>query len=90
MGDLSQIMPAIHPYAGGATGTSHGVDYMVQDYDQAVIDPAKAMVGTVIDLLSGDATRARDLLAKSRPNLTKKQYLALQQSRLSEELYQGE
>ena len=90
MGDLSQIMPAIHPYAGGATGTSHGVDYMVQDYDQAVIDPAKAMVGTVIDLLSGDAARARDLLAENRSNMTKKEYLALQESRLSEELYEGE
>ena len=26
MGDLSMIMPVIHPYAGGAVGTSHGKD----------------------------------------------------------------
>ena len=27
MGDLSSIMPVVHPYAGGAVGNSHGCDY---------------------------------------------------------------
>ena len=53
MGDLSQIMPVIHPYTMAATGGGHGVDYLIQDYVQAVINPAKAMAMTVIDLLAG-------------------------------------
>jgi metal-dependent amidase/aminoacylase/carboxypeptidase family protein len=89
MGDLSQVMPAIHPYTGAASGTGHGADYLIQDYDQAVIAPAKAMAMTAIDLLAGDAEKAKEVLAKSPPRMTRDQYLALQDRRLSEELYEG-
>ena len=90
MGDLSQIMPAIHPYTGGATGLGHGVDYLIKDYDQAVIKPAKAVAMSVIDLLSADASRAKEVIARSRPRMTKKEYLRLQEKRMAEELYVGE
>ena len=90
MGDLSQIMPVIHPYTRAATGTGHGTDYVIQDYEQAVINPAKAMAMSVIDLLYGDAERAKETLANSPPNMSKDQYLALQDSRLVEEVYVGE
>ena len=89
MGDLSQIMPVIHPYTGAATGTGHGADYLVQDYEQAVVRPAKAMAMTVIDLLAGDGEKAKEVLDKSPPQMTKRQYLGLQDRRLSEELYEG-
>ena len=89
MGDLSQIMPAIHPYTGGAKGTGHGADYMVRDYEQAVINPAKAMAMTVIDLLARDGGRAKQVLARSTPRMSKKEYLRLQKARFAEELYEG-
>ncbi len=89
MGDLSQIMPVVHPYVGGAVGKGHGKDYMIQDYDTAVINPAKAMATTVIDLLSGGAARAKEVLSNSKPVMTKKQYLSFQNSRLREEMYEG-
>jgi hypothetical protein len=89
MGDLSQIMPVIHPYTTAATGTGHGADYLIQDYVQAVINPAKVMAMSVIDLLAEDAAKAREVLATSSPNMSKQQYLALQDSRLTEELYEG-
>ena len=89
MGDLSQIMPAIHPYTGGATGTGHGVDFRVTDHEQAVIRPAKAMAMTVIDLLADGAPKARQVVAESPPRMSTEQYLRLQNSRLTEELYEG-
>ena len=89
MGDLSQIIPAVHPYAGGTVGNGHGVDYLVDDYEKAVVNPAKLMAMAVIDLLSNDAARAKEVIAESRPPMTKKQYLKLQESRLTEELYDG-
>jgi len=89
MGDLSQIMPVIHPYTGAATGNGHGTDYLVHDYEQAVINPAKAMAMMVIDLLAGDAAKARGVLAQSPPTMSKDEYLSLQSQRLSEELYEG-
>ncbi len=87
MGDLSQLMPAVHPYTAAAVGSGHSVDYVVKDYVQAVINPAKAMAMTVIDLLGDDAQAAKRIIAESPPTMTKSQYLAFQNSRLSEELY---
>ena len=51
MGDVSQLMPVIHPYVVAATGNGHGIDYVVQDYELGVLTGAKAMAMTVIDLL---------------------------------------
>ena len=31
MGDLSQILPIIHPRSGGAEGTGHGNNYFIKD-----------------------------------------------------------
>jgi amidohydrolase len=89
MGDLSQIMPVIHPYTTAATGAGHGTDYIIQDYVQAVVNPAKAMAMTVIDLLAGEAEKAKEVIATSPPRLSKQQYLDLQDARLTEELYEG-
>jgi metal-dependent amidase/aminoacylase/carboxypeptidase family protein len=41
MGDLSTIMPVVHPYAGGATGTGHGKDFYIVDPEAACITNAK-------------------------------------------------
>ena len=77
MGDVSQILPAIHPYAGGATGTGHGADYVIEDYTLAVINPAKAMAMTVVDLLADGAAGAKEVVAKAKLPLTKDAYLKL-------------
>jgi len=89
MGDLSHIMPVIHPYTTAATGGGHGVDYLIEDYVQAVINPAKAMAMTVIDLLAGQAETAKAVLDTNSPQMSKQQYLDLQNSRLTEELYES-
>ena len=89
MGDLSQIMPVIHPYSGGATGMGHAANYVVADYDQAVILPAKVMAMTAIDLLAAGAAGAADVLAKSDPAMTTEQYLRHQTGRFNDELYES-
>lgn len=78
MGDLAQIMPLIHPYCGGATGTGHGNDYVIQDYDTAVVLAAKAMATTVIDLLSEGAARAKEVKETDQHPMSKEQYLRFQ------------
>ena len=90
MGDLSQVMPVIHPYTGAATGTGHGTDYVVQDYVQGVVNPAMAMAMTAIDLLTGDAEKAKQIIAAYPPTMTRSEYIALQNSWLVEESYVGE
>ena len=90
MGDLSQLMPVIHPYTTAAHGSGHSIDYVVDDYVQAVVNPAKAMAMSVIDLLYDDAQVAKQVMDTSPPTMTSRQYLAFQNSRLTEELYVGE
>ena len=77
MGDISQILPAIHPYAAGATGASHGADYVIEDYALSVVNPAKAMAMTVVDLLADGAAAAKEVQARAKSLLTKESYLKL-------------
>ncbi len=76
MGDLSHVMPTVHPYAGGATGQGHGADYAIADPERAIVNPARALAMTVVDLLGDDASGARAVLAEARPPLTRAGYLA--------------
>jgi amidohydrolase len=88
-GDVSQVKPAIPPFSGGATGTPHGNDYLIVDYDVALMNPAKAMAMTVIDLLVDGAAKAKEVIAKDKPPMTKEQYIKAMDNLFKEEEYQG-
>ena len=88
MGDVSHIMPAIHPYVGGATGLGHGSDYLVQDYTLAVITAAKALAATVIDLLADGASEAGQIASAHRPAMTRADYLSYMRSLAREETFE--
>jgi metal-dependent amidase/aminoacylase/carboxypeptidase family protein len=90
MGDISQIMPAIHPYAGGAQGNGHGSDYEITDYETAAVIPAKAMAMTVIDLLANGAAEGKRVVSEFKAPMTKEQYLELLRGLESERTYQEE
>jgi len=55
----------------------HGKDYLVHDWETAVVTAAKAMALTVIDLLVDGAEAASRIKAAHQPKLTKQQYLDL-------------
>ena len=81
MGDLSHLIPACHPYAAGATGPGHSKEYVITDYESAVIVPAKIMAMVVIDLLADGAKRAKEIKANHRPLMTKQAYIKFQRER---------
>ena len=81
MGDLSHIMPACHPYTAGAVGPGHSKEYVITDYESAVIVPAKIMAMVVIELLADGAKRAKEVKANHRPLLTKQAYVKFQRER---------
>ena len=87
MGDVSQLMPAIHPYAGGVTGTSHGDNLIVKDYGVAVLAAAKAMAMTIVDLLADGAAKGQAVLKQFEPAMTKAGYLEHMRSLQSENTY---
>ena len=81
MGDLSHLIPVCHPYAAGAVGSGHSKEYLVTDYETAVISPAKIMAMVVIDLMAEDAKRAREVISSHRPAMKKDAYLRFQRQR---------
>ena len=72
MGDISSIMPAVHPYAAGSKGTSHGSDYYVVDPERACVKSAKWQLGMVKILLSNDAARAKEIIKNFKPKFPSK------------------
>ncbi|HSL50201.1 MAG TPA: peptidase dimerization domain-containing protein, partial [Candidatus Deferrimicrobiaceae bacterium] len=89
MGDISHVMPTLHPYMGGATGGGHGADYAIADPKLAYVEPAKQLALMAVDLLWGDADAARDILKAWRPRMTKEEYFAFQRGISKTELYDG-
>ena len=75
MGDISQIMPCIHPYIFGATGDFHTKHYEMIDEEMGYINSAKAMALTLIDLLYDNAKKGKEIISKFKPNYTIKEYL---------------
>jgi len=76
MGDLSCIMPVIHPYAGGATGNSHGNNYQIADPEAACVSSAKWQLAMLLILLSDGGKRAKEIIDNYTPMYaSKEEYL---------------
>ncbi len=89
MGDISHVMPTLHPYIGGASGSGHGADYMIADARLAYIENAKQLALMAVDMLSDNAKAAREILGAFTPRLTKEAYLSFQRGINKTELYDG-
>ncbi len=89
MGDLAQVMPILHPYVGGASGTSHGADWQLSDLSLVYLTNAKALASMVVDLLADGATVGREVVAKAKPPMTRATYLEFQRRIGRREVYEG-
>lgn len=77
MGDLSCIMPVVHPCAGGEVGKAHGNDYYIADPVAACVDSAKLQVEMLYILLSNGAERAKEVIENYEPQFkSKDEYFA--------------
>ena len=76
MGDLSCIMPVIHPYMRGAEGKSHGDDYRIADPEAACVNSAKWQLCMLKLLLENGGERAYSIKKNYKPVFaSKKEYL---------------
>jgi amidohydrolase len=89
MGDISHIMPTLHPYMGGASGSGHGADYVISDPRLAYVEPAKQLAMMVVDMLGDGAAGAREVLRDWTPRMTREGYLAFQRGIARTETYDG-
>ena len=89
MGDISHLMPVIHPYVGGAAGLGHGATYVIEDYGLAVIKGAKALAYTAIDLLADNASHGNTIAGGQRPDMSIPEYLKFMRDFASEETFEN-
>ncbi len=67
MGDVSALMPIIHPYSMGAAGPAHTDTYRIKSREMACINSAKAQILTLEFLLENSAAEARQIIAGYKP-----------------------
>jgi amidohydrolase len=89
MGDISHVMPTLHPYMGGASGSGHGADFAIADPKLAYIEPAKQLALMAVDMLWDDAKAAKEIIADFKPRMTKETYLTFQRGIARTELFDG-
>ncbi len=81
MGDLSSIMPVLHPYCGGTLGSLHSSVFQIQDPLVACVENAKFQLGILYILLSDEAKRAREIIEEFKPQFASKdEYLTFVES----------
>jgi amidohydrolase len=88
MGDVSQIVSTIQPTANATSGNGHGIDYLVENYDLAVIKAGKAMGMTIIDLLTDDGEKGKKVAGAFRAPMTISEYLERMRSFRSDVTYE--
>lgn len=88
-GDLSQIMPVLHPYMAGACGNAHSTEWHIANPDNGYVVPAKALAMMAIDLLHGDAKGAEQVRREFTPSMTKTDYLDSQKQLFQTVVFDG-
>lgn len=88
-GDVSHLMPALHPFFGGVEGDLHTRNFKTQDQETAYILPIKALAMTIVDLLYKQAQAAKKVIAEFQPSLSRDKYLELLEDFSVEVLYKS-
>ena len=73
LGDVSMVIPAVHPYAGGAKGTGHGNDYYIVDVETACVESAKVQAVMLGLLLKNGGERTWEIKKNFKPTFASMQ-----------------
>ena len=72
LGDLTQVMPAVHPFVGGVSGIGHGNNYAIDDADAACVDIARVEILMVDILLRDNGSRTYQIVEEFKPTFATK------------------
>lgn len=75
MGDLSCLIPCIHPLLGGFSGAAHSREFRIADPEIAYIASAKMLAMTVVDLLADHAAAGERVQKDFTARMSKEEYL---------------
>ncbi len=73
MGDLSRVMPVVHPYMPGAVGTGHGNNYRIENPELACVGSAKWQLNMLYLLLKDGGARAKKIKEEFKPQFKSKE-----------------
>ena len=76
-GDLTQLLTTLKIATGGITGSLHGKDFKLVDFESACVLPAEVLGGTIYELLRNHGEQGRRIIAENTHKLTKEAYLQL-------------
>ena len=75
MGDVSHLMPVVHPWVGCVDGVLHGADYALRDGEVAYTKTPQVLALTIVDLLAEGAEKAEDICQAFKPQLDRNSYV---------------
>ncbi len=84
MGDISAVIPTVHPFIGGAAGISHGADYQIADPVRACINSAKMQLSMLYYALKDNAALGKEIMANFKPRFTIPEYIEYMDSLYNE------
>jgi amidohydrolase len=67
MGDLSCVLPVVHPWGGGGRGIIHGDEFTVADSERASVGGARFLAGMAVALLQDGGAELRTAKAGFTP-----------------------
>lgn len=75
MGDVSHLMPVVHPWVGCVDGVLHGADYALRDGEVAYTKTPQVLALTIVDLLAEGAEKAEAICQTFKPQLDRDSYV---------------
>ena len=75
MGDVSHLMPVVHPWVGCVDGVLHGADYALRDGEVAYTKTPQVLALTIVDLLANGAEKAEAICQAFMPQLDRDSYV---------------
>ena len=75
MGDVSHLMPVVHPWVGCVDGVLHGADYALRDGEVAYTKTPQVLALTIVDLLAEGAEKAEAICQAFKPQLDRESYV---------------
>ena len=72
MGDVSHLIPVVHPWVGCAKGVLHGANFVLDNEEVAYEKSPEVLAMTIIDLLYDDAKKLKKFAPTSNPSLRRK------------------
>lgn len=75
MGDVSQLMPSVHPWVGCVKGTMHGANYEVNLPEVAYVKSPQVLAMLIVDLLFDQAQQAQEICQAFHAEFDKAGYI---------------